>query len=247
MSKPPTHQSPADTAGQALRLSTLDIFKGVAPETNERISREAQMRHLGKNELLFNVGDESNALYVIAEGRMRIWTVSSAGAEITLNVLTNNSIFGEIGMLDGCDRTAGASAMVPTNLIVITRSCFFGALDRDPQLSRNVVEFLCRRLRWISARMEDAALRQAPQRLARLLGYLARDHGRPTSGGEGIDVAIKLTQGELAQWTAMSRENLNKTLNRWQDEGLLNQTRNQLTILDLPGLDEIADQGELAD
>lgn len=178
----------------------------------------------------------------MADGRVRIWTVAASGSEVTLNVLTEGAVFGEIGMLDGSVRTAGASAMTATELIAISRRIFFDALDNDPRLARNVIDLLCKRLRWTSARMEDAALRQAPQRLARILGHLARDHGRKTA--KGIEVAIQLTQGELAQWTAMSRESLNKTLNRWADDGLLAQDRRSLVVRDLERIDEIAEFGE---
>lgn len=236
--------APRQAAAEArlARLSALAMFAGVASGTLEQMARLAQKRTLGKGELLFNVGDESDALYVVADGRVRIWTVAASGSEVTLNVLTEGAVFGEIGMLDGSVRTAGASAMTATELIAISRRIFFDALDNDPRLARNVIDLLCKRLRWTSARMEDAALRQAPQRLARILGHLARDHGRKTA--KGIEVAIQLTQGELAQWTAMSRESLNKTLNRWADDGLLAQDRRSLVVRDLERIDEIAEFGE---
>jgi hypothetical protein len=44
--------------------------------------------------------------------------------------------------------------------------------------------------------MEDSTLRRAPERLAPMLGHLARDHGRTVSGG--IEIGVRLTQGELA-------------------------------------------------
>jgi hypothetical protein len=42
----------------------------------------------------------------------------------------------------------------------------------------------------------------------------------------------------------MSRESLNKTLNRWADDGLLAQDRRSLTVRDLERIDEIAEFGE---
>ncbi|WP_262031163.1 Crp/Fnr family transcriptional regulator [Microvirga sp. Mcv34] len=232
----------ATSADKSVKLELLDIFKGIDPPTIEQIARKAQTRSLEKGELLFNVGDVSDALYVVADGRVRIWTVSAAGAEVTLNVLTNGAVFGEIGMLDGGVRTAGASAMLRTRLTSIARRTFYEALDRDPRLVRNVIDLLCRRLRWTSARMEDATLRQAPQRLARIIGHLARDHGRDTP--KGIEIALRLTQSEMAQWTAMSREGLNKLLNRWAEERLLTQDRGGLIVHDLERIDDIAEFGE---
>jgi CRP-like cAMP-binding protein len=132
--------------------------------------------------------------------------------------------------------------MASTELISISRKNFFGALELDPQLARNVIEQLCQRLRWTTARVEDAVLRPAPQRLARILGHLAQDHSRRTPRGR--EITIKLTQGELAQWTAMSRESLNKLLNRWIDDGVVFQEKGVLTICNPDLLEELAEASE---
>jgi CRP-like cAMP-binding protein len=225
-----------------LRLGGLDIFRKVAPGILEQLHRRSQRKTVQKGELLFNLGDPSDAFYVIASGRIRIWTVSAAGVEVTLNVQVAGAVFGEIGMLDGSVRTAGASAMAPTELISISRKSFFDALDQDPQLARNVIDLLCRRLRWTTARVEDAVLRPAAQRLARILAHLVQDHSRPTPRGR--EITVKLTQGELAQWTAMSRESLNKLLNRWIDDGVVFQEKGVLTICKPDLLAELAECSE---
>src|SRR4051794_2370061 len=103
----PTRSS--DPKSKSVALEDLEIFKGVVPATLEQIVGRAQRRAVGKGELLFNVGDGADAFYVVLEGRMKIWTVSATGIEVTLNVLTAGTEFGEIGMLDGSVRTAGAS------------------------------------------------------------------------------------------------------------------------------------------
>lgn len=238
--KPPVAGSPSGKP--PVTLGVLEIFAGVRPETLASIERQSRRQKLGKGELLFSAGDASDHLYVVAEGRIRVWTVSASGAEVTLNVLTEGAVFGEIGLLDGSERTAGASAMASTQLITISRRTFDDALDNDPRLARNVIGLLCKRLRWTSARMEDATLRQGPQRLARILLHLAQDHGQKTR--EGVQITIKLTQGELAQWTAMSRESLNKVLNRWIDDGLVRQDQGLLTLRKPDAFDEIAEFGE---
>jgi CRP-like cAMP-binding protein len=227
---------------ELLRLDKLEIFQNVAPEVMEQMIRRAPRRSLKKGELLFNLGDSSDALYVVVSGRIRVWTVSAAGVEVTLNVLIAGSILGEIGMLDGGVRTGAASAMAPSELVSISRKTFFDALDRDSQLAHNVIGLLCRRLRWTTARVEDAVLRPAPQRLARILGHLVQDHSRQTPRGR--EITIKLTQGELAQWTAMSRESLNKLLNRWIDDGVVSQEKGVLTICKPDLLEELAESGD---
>ena len=219
-----------------------ELFANLAEETLAGLRSRVGVRKLAKGELLFNFGDAADHMYVVAKGRMRIWAVSASGAEVTLNVLGPGACLGEIAVLDGSERTAGASALEKAELIVITRAAFDYALDRDPQLARNAIALLCNRMRWVSQRMEDSALRSASERLARLIVFLSRDYGHETPSG--IHVAMNLTQGELARWAQMSRESLNKTLNRWADEGLLSQARGNMEVHDLERLEEIAELGD---
>ena len=223
-------------------IENIVLFEKLAQPTLDGLRQQLRTRKLTKGELLFNAGDPSDSMYLVKSGRVRIWTVSAAGAEVTLNVLGPGTVFGEIGLLDGSERTAGASALDAVELLAIQRGAFDNALDRDPQLARNVIGFLCERLRWVSARMEDSALRSAPERLSRMLVHLVNDYGIETA--EGMQLSINLTQGELARWTHMSRESLNKILNRWSDEGLLAQSRRKITVKDLERLEEIAEFGE---
>ena len=61
---------------------------------------------------------------------------------------------------------------------------------------------------------------------------------------DGTEILLKLTQGELAQWTAMSREGLNKLINRWIGDGILSQRSGFLVVHDVEQIDEIAEFGE---
>lgn len=223
-------------------LTGFRLFDGVENATLDEMTARAGRRKLRKGELIFDAGDLSDAMYAVLDGRVRIWSVSPGGVEITLNVLNQGALFGEIGLLDGGQRTAAASAASAAELLVIDRRQFFAAMERDPQLARNAIALLCDRLRWVSARLEDSALRSAPERLARMLGYLAADHGREVEGG--VEIAIGLTQTDLARWVMMSRESLNKTLSRWADDGLLSHDRSRILLLDPERLTEIAEFGE---
>lgn len=233
----------AETArGPNLDLENLALFEGADPATLDELRRRAVSRKLSKGESLFDAGDEGDSMYVVAAGRIRIWTVSASGVEITLNVLPAGQAFGEIGLLDSGERTAAASAASACEVYSLDRASFFHALDRDPRIVRNTLKFLCERLRWMSARMEDSALRNAPERLARLLLYLLDDHGARAAGQATIRLA--LTQSELARWSMMSRESLNKILNRWSAEALLRFDRKEIAILAEERLREIATFGE---
>lgn len=226
-------------------LQRFALFTDLPERAREMLGQLASVRSLNKGATLFSPSEASTSLFGVLDGRIRVWTVSGGGAEITLNLIGPGELVGEIGVLDGGPRTAGASAVEETRLLVIRRADLLRAIEAEPALAMRVIGLLCQRLRWVSARMEDSALRSAPERLARMLEHLRREHGLPCE--EGTEIGVRLSQGELARWTLMSREGLNKILARWSEDGLLTMKGGRLLLHDGGRLAEIAEMGEASD
>jgi CRP/FNR family transcriptional regulator, cyclic AMP receptor protein len=109
------------------------------------------------HQAIFSKGDPGDCLYGILSGRVRIYATSPEGSEITLNVQEPGELCGEIALLDGNPRTASAAAMDETELLCIHRDHFLPYVRANPDLVLGMVSLLCRRLRWTSSAIEDAA------------------------------------------------------------------------------------------
>ena len=225
------------------KLEPFSLFRDLPDRSRDMLGGIAMTRMVGKGVSLFSPGEPSTSMFGVIEGRVRVWSVSGAGTEITLNFIGPGELVGEIGVLDGGPRTAGASAIEETRLLVIRRDAFFRAIEAEPALALRIIGLLCQRLRWVTARMEDSALRSAPERLARMLEHLRREYGRPSAGG--TEIGVRLSQGELARWTQMSREGLNKILARWSEAGLLTSKGGILVLHDNGRLAEIAEGDDI--
>ena len=136
--------------------------------------------------------------------------------------------FGEIALLDGQPRTAAATTLAPTELIIIQRDQFLALVQREPKLAVHLIELLCRRVRWTSQQMEDSSLLNVPARLAKRLLSLATSHGRPTPDGP----QLKLSQEELAQFLGLSRQIVNKHLQTWKKKKWISLGRGSIVIGD---------------
>ena len=158
-------------------------------------------------------------MMAVLGGRVRVSAVSSDGREITLNVISPGEIFGEIALLDGKPRSADATAIEETTLLVVERRHFLPFLKQNDDLYLRLLAVLCDRLRSTSMALESIALLDLPGRLARLLLKLAGDYGRPAPGGVRIDV--KLSQRDLATLVASTRESVNKQFRVWREDGVL--------------------------
>ena len=84
--------------------------------------------------MIFQRGDNGSSLMAVLRGRVRISSVSGEGKEVTLNVISPGEIFGEIALLDGQPRSADATAIEDTLLLVVERRHFLPFLRQNEDL-----------------------------------------------------------------------------------------------------------------
>jgi CRP/FNR family transcriptional regulator, cyclic AMP receptor protein len=205
----------------AVILGLNPLFANLGAEALNRIAALCHTQHLAPKEVLFQKGDSGDALYGIRRGQIRIETGTSGGGQLTLNFLGSGDLFGEIAALDGQPRTADATAEEQTELFVIRREDFLGFLEREPAIAVKFITLLCQRVRWISERMEEAVLLPLPVRLARRLCALATDFGSD----------IHISQEQLGIYVGAARETVNRQLQEWRRQGILEMGRNRISLL----------------
>ncbi len=203
-----------------LRLNPL--FAKLGEEAIARIAALCVRRQLSAGEVLFVKGDEGDALYGIRRGQIRIATGTESGKRLTLNVLGPGDLLGEIALLDGRSRTADAIAAEPSELFMVRRQDFLRLLEREPRIAVHLIELLCERVRWISERMEETALLPLEVRLARRIRTLADDFGTD----------LHISQEELGILLGVTRESINRQLQQWRREGLVELGRSRIRLLD---------------
>lgn len=195
----------------------------------QTLARLCVTRSLGAQEILFQKNDPADALYAVRRGAIRIATGTAEGRQLTLNLLGPGDVFGEVAVLDGFPRTADAAATEPTELFVIRRRDLLDLLAQQPRIAITIIELLCKRVRWMSERMEETNFLPVPARLGRRLAALADDYGEE----------IQVTQEELAVFANTSRETVNRQLQAWKRDGLVALGRSRIRLLDRQALDAI--------
>ena len=209
-------------------LQRSPLFRDLAPPSIERIATLATQRHFRGGEIVFSQGDPGDALYAVVAGRIRISAGTPDGREISLNIMEPGDTFGEIALLDGGPRTATATATDPTELVSIRRDHFFALLEREPRVALELLKLCGDRLRWTSGLVEDAALLDAPARLAKRLLNLGELHGQRSKTG----VTLRISQEDLATFLGVSRQVVNQHLQGWKAKGWVTLGRGSVTVRD---------------
>lgn len=211
-------------------LSVNPFFAGLLPATLEEIALICRPQHRAPREVLFLKGDPGDGLYAIRRGLVRIGTTNLLGQQMTVNLLGAGDIFGEIALLDGRSRTADAVVMEDTEMFFLPRRDFLKLLSSDPAISLQLIELLCARLRNVLERIEETTFLPAATRLARRILTLAIDYG----------TEVRATQDELASLSGITRETVNRQLQRWKRMGVLSLGRERLVIHDIDAFRRLA-------
>src|SRR5205807_4026356 len=128
-------------------LRNHPLFCGLAPEVIERLGSYMKRRTVPRGTSLFSKGDPGSGLMGVLSGSVKISVPSADGRDIVLNIIHEGEIFGEIALLDGHPRTADATAMTDCELMMIERRDFIPFLRSQPDLTMQIIETLCSRLR----------------------------------------------------------------------------------------------------
>ncbi|TMJ32441.1 MAG: Crp/Fnr family transcriptional regulator [Alphaproteobacteria bacterium] len=202
-------------------LSRHFLLKDLDVRTLDRIVHYSLVRSVSEGSVIFSQGDLGECLYGILRGRVRIFNNSPENREILLNILEPGALFGEIALLDDRPRTANASAMEDCELLTMHRQHFIPLLEEDPRLAIHMLGLLCARVRWTSSIIEDTTFLNLPARFAKRLLALAHSHGEKLPDGERIRINLRLSQRQIGAMIDASREAVNKQIQIWRADGIL--------------------------
>jgi CRP-like cAMP-binding protein len=205
------------------------VFNGLDDSELRRLAGITREVSLAPGDVLFEQGEESDGLYIVISGIIRIYLTAGDGREATISLLEDGEMIGEIALLDGLPRSAGAAALTPTKLIFIPHRPFCDLLDASTQLSRQVMLMLCERLRAANKQVDQAIFHDLRYRLLVLLRQIAVIHGRIEKDVAVVDLDV--TQGMLAQMLGASREAVNKQLRALAKEGGIVMDGHQIRVM----------------
>ena len=220
-----------DAAKLADALTAQSLFADCEKAELSDIIARGQLRSFKPGQELMAQGQEGTTLFIVVKGLARVSMVAANGREIILDYAEPGHVLGEIAFLDGGDRTATVEALV------LSRTAFADIIEKHQGLSLRLLKAMARRLRQNNAVIEaDRAYTSGP-RLARFLLRLMMG-GKDDSGTQ---LKIALSQGELGNFAGMSREQINRQLSAWVDNGIVALKGGRVTILDREALVDVAE------
>ncbi len=112
------------------------------------------IKHLKKGDALMKEGDNSNSMYWVQGGTLRLFKKKGAGF-IELGVVHSGEVVGEMSFLDNQPRSASVEALQPCDIVEIPRGNFDEFINAQPSWMKSLIQTLVKRLRTTNNRLRE--------------------------------------------------------------------------------------------
>jgi CRP/FNR family cyclic AMP-dependent transcriptional regulator len=216
-----------------LPLLESDDWFGALPAARRRlIVGQARVRTVATGELVYAADDPPNGLWAVLEGQVRLIGHLASGVDLLALILRPGTWFGELSTMDGRPRPHDAIAYGPTRLLHLSQPVFNRLAADEPGLYRDIGLLVCAHQRTALAFIAQGLSQSVTTRLARTLLQ-----GAEVSGSD----VLNIRQSDLAGTIGVSRQTLNKELQRLCRAGLVDLAYARITLRDRKGLAAIGD------
>ena len=222
-----TSEPPAGIDPAVLRR--VPLFRDFDAEQLASVGQLFTVHRYRKHETIFREGDPGERFYLVVSGSVAVVRVNGEGRETILSLLKADDFFGEMSIFDSTVRSASIRTVTAAEVAHIEREDFMDLLDRSPRMGRLLVVALAERLRAANALIASTTSPDIRSRLAALLLNLMDRFGE--AGPDGTRIALRLTNQEMANMIGTTRETVNRTLNRFWDEKLIDMKTSNVIVV----------------
>ena len=128
-------------------LAQIPIFESLEPADVDALALQLDVISFSPDAVVFEAGDSGSSLFIIEDGEVSIELPQKGGHPVVLATLHKGQYFGELSLLDGQPRSAGARATRQTNLLRLERQDLVDLVRRRPDAAIRILAELGERLR----------------------------------------------------------------------------------------------------
>jgi len=190
------------------------------------LARVVSRKSYARGSLILSAGDPTDSLYILINGRIKVFMSDLDGKEVILAILGPNEFFGEMGLIDNSPRSANVVALEACELVCISKPDFKRCLADNFEMAMTVMRGLVKRLREADNQIGSLALMDVFGRVARLLLETAE-----VIDGEKV-VTKKLSKQDIARMIGASREMVSRVMKHLQAAGYIEARGDSIVIRD---------------
>lgn len=211
-------------------ISIVPIFNHLEIHEMNEIVKETNSVSHRRGQTIYRAGEQSDGLYIVHKGRVKIYRLSETGKEQLVRILEPGDFTGELSLFSESIHDAYAEALEPVELCVMGRDDFQQFLLKYPAISLKVLIEFSTRLAQTEKQAAHIAMESVETRIAL---YLANQVEQQKSN----NIQLPMSRKDLASHLGTTPETVSRKLTDFQDAGWISQTtQRDIDILDLDAL-----------
>lgn len=189
-----------------------------------------------QGDLICRQGEIAEYLYVLVDGKIKVYTTSSEGKALILSFKTPLEVIGDIEYVQGNPLINTVEAVSPVKMIGISYNKLRTYGQSHPPLLQFLLDIVTRKFYVKSNFMSFNLMHSVEVRLASyLLSVSQEDHD-----GLESDVPDGFQLSDIANLLGTSYRHLNRVIRKFCSEGLIERKRGAIRIKDRDKLDRVA-------
>ena len=220
------------------RMKTLCLPLALEAEEVDKLDDIVQRgRPYQKDDYIYRSGDEFHSIYAVRSGAVKAFTVNDQGVEQVTGFYLPGEVFG----MDGIAHTHHISSALALETSAVCEIPFHRLEELStvlPSLQRHFFKLMSQEITNDQHLLTLLSKNSAEERVATLLiSISARNAMRNLSG---IRFRLPMSRADIGNYLGLTVETVSRVLSRFQKQQLLNVDKKEIEMLDLDGLQELA-------
>lgn len=225
------HSHDHDTENHESCVALVPIFNHLEKSQMDEIMAVTHSVSYRKGEYIYRAGEESDSLYIVSKGRVKIYRLSESGKEQLLRILNPGDFTGELALFSETIYEAYACAMEDTSICTVRRSDLQKLLLKYPSISLKVLAEFSSRLEQSEKQTTRFATEKVETRIALFLAECA------DSDSHDVEIILPMSKKDLASYLGTTPETISRKFYELEDAGYIKQKSNKrIQILDMDSL-----------
>jgi uncharacterized membrane protein len=146
-------------ATDAVLLADVGFFKLLDDDERAVLAQQIEHRTIPAGTTIFREGDPGGIMYLIRSGQVELWLYDEDRKRVVLATFEQGDFFGELSLLDQERRSATATTLSDTEVLMIDRTDLQLLFKQKPDAALDVISALGNRLRFTSQIVRSRAAR----------------------------------------------------------------------------------------
>ena len=126
-------------------LKSVPLFASFSEPQVATLLKYVQHRSFPRHAYVMHAGEETDSVYVILAGRVKVVIADDQGREVILGFMGPQEFFGEMGILDDQPRSASVFTLEPCEMLRLSKAAFMSCLKENSEVAMLVIRNLVKR------------------------------------------------------------------------------------------------------